>query len=186
MENTFGFIVMDEELCLFATLRGDERTVLRRLEVDLDHRNEAEANAGPLRTARLRLERLHNYRRRVGEIARELFLEGEFPNIRGLVLASTPKMKLSRDHMDSRLQHVILLEHSRLGDERQAHLEQAIGASIGTIAKCLENGRLRIKLHRELLRSRRVRRARVLAPAVPTLKADIGIKSSSRERVILE
>lgn len=64
-----------------------------------------------LRFARLRLEKRHNYVRKVAETATQLFITNDRPNIAGLVLAGSAefKNKLSgSDIFDPRLHDIVI------------------------------------------------------------------------------
>ncbi len=64
-----------------------------------------------LRFARLRMEKRHNYVRKVAEVATTLFITNDKPNVSGLVLAGSAdfKTELSQSDMfDQRLQAKII------------------------------------------------------------------------------
>lgn len=64
-----------------------------------------------LRFARLRMEKRHNYVRKVAEVAVTLYLPGDKPNIAGLILAGSAdfKTELSQSDMfDQRLQAKVI------------------------------------------------------------------------------
>lgn len=64
-----------------------------------------------LRFARLRMEKRHNYVRKVAEVAVTLYLPGDKPNIAGLILAGSAdfKTELSQSDMfDQRLQGKVI------------------------------------------------------------------------------
>jgi peptide chain release factor subunit 1 len=69
----FGFIVMDGNGTLFGTLSGNTRTVLHKITVDLPKKH-GRGGQSALRFARLRLEKRHNYLRRVAELSVQLFI----------------------------------------------------------------------------------------------------------------
>jgi len=64
-DEAFGFIVMDDKGCLCGTVQGSAREVLHKFSVDLLKKHGQSA----LRFARLRLEKRHNYVRKVAELA---------------------------------------------------------------------------------------------------------------------
>jgi peptide chain release factor subunit 1 len=90
-----------------------------------------------VRFARLRVEKRHNYVRKVAEMATQMFIQGDKPNITGLILAGSADFKtvLSQSDMfDVRLQPLILqLVDVSYGGE--AGFNQAIELS----AECLGN-----------------------------------------------
>jgi len=53
-----------------------------------------------LRFARLRMEKRHNYVRKVAEVAVTLFLPGDKPNIAGLILAGSADFKTELSQSD--------------------------------------------------------------------------------------
>lgn len=64
-----------------------------------------------MRFARLRLEKRHNYVRKVAEMTTQFFISGDKPNVTGLVLAGSADFKNelnSSDLFDQRLMPIIL------------------------------------------------------------------------------
>ena len=109
-DNKFGFIVMDGNGALFGTLSGNTRDVLHKFTVDLPKKH-GRGGQSAMRFARLRLEKRHNYLRKVAETAVQLFISSDRPNITGLIIAGSAdfKTELSQSDMfDQRLQAVIL------------------------------------------------------------------------------
>ena len=62
--NRYGFIVMDGNGSLFGTLSGNTRDVLHKFTVELPKKH-GRGGQSALRFARLRLEKRHNYVRKV-------------------------------------------------------------------------------------------------------------------------
>ena len=109
-DNKFGFIVMDGNGALFGTLCGNTRDILHKFTVDLPKKH-GRGGQSALRFARLRLEKRHNYVRKVAETAVQLYISQDRPNIEGLILAGSAdfKTELSQSDMfDPRLQSKIL------------------------------------------------------------------------------
>lgn len=109
-DNKFGFIVMDGNGALFGTLQGNTRDVLHKFSVDLPKKH-GRGGQSALRFARLRMEKRHNYVRKVAETAVQLFISNDKPNIAGLVLAGSAdfKTELSQSDMfDPRLQGKVI------------------------------------------------------------------------------
>jgi len=109
-DNKFGFIVMDGNGALFGTLSGNTREVLHKFTVDLPKKH-GRGGQSALRFARLRMEKRHNYVRKVAEVAVTLFISNDKPNIAGLVLAGSAdfKTELSQSDMfDPRLQAKVI------------------------------------------------------------------------------
>ncbi|KAG1692945.1 Eukaryotic peptide chain release factor subunit 1 [Nymphon striatum] len=109
-DNKFGFIVMDGNGALFGTLQGNTRDVLHKFTVDLPKKH-GRGGQSALRFARLRMEKRHNYVRKVAEVATQLYITNDKPNVAGLILAGSAdfKTELSQSDMfDSRLQPKVL------------------------------------------------------------------------------
>ena len=88
----FGFIIMDGNGCLYATLQGNTRNVLHKFTVDLPKKH-GRGGQSALRFARLRLEKRHNYVRKVAEMAVTFFITDNKCNVAGLVLAGSADFK---------------------------------------------------------------------------------------------
>jgi len=135
-DNKFGFIVMDGNGALFGTLQGNTRDVLHKFTVDLPKKH-GRGGQSALRFARLRLEKRHNYVRKVAETASQLFIANDRPNVAGLVLAGSAdfKTELSQsDIFDPRLQcKVIKLVDVSYGGEN------GFNQAIELAAECLAN-----------------------------------------------
>lgn len=109
-DQTFGFIVMDGSCTLFGTLSGNNRVVKQIITVDLPKKH-GRGGQSALRFARLRLEKRHNYLRKVAELATVHFITNDVPNVKGLVLAGLSLFKndLSKsDLFDPRLSKVVV------------------------------------------------------------------------------
>lgn len=109
-DSKFGFIVMDGNGALFGTLSGNTRDVLHKFTVDLPKKH-GRGGQSALRFARLRMEKRHNYVRKVAEVAVTLFISNDKPNVAGLVLAGSADFKNElgqSDMFDPRLQARIL------------------------------------------------------------------------------
>lgn len=110
-DEKFGFIVMDGNGCLFGTLQGNHRTVVHKFGVELPKKH-GRGGQSALRFARLRLEKRHNYVRKVAELSKSLFIpDGTVPNVAGIILAGSAdfKQELSRsDLFDPRLLKIVI------------------------------------------------------------------------------
>merc|ERR1712194_990834 len=87
-DDKFGFIVMDGNGSLFGTVAGNHREVLHKFSVELPKKH-GRGGQSALRFARLRLEKRHNYVRKVSEIATQVFISDAKPNIQGLIVAGS-------------------------------------------------------------------------------------------------
>lgn len=109
-DDVFGFIVMDGNGCLYATLQGNTRTVLHRFTVDLPKKH-GRGGQSALRFARLRLEKRHNYVRKCAECAVQFFISDNKCNVAGLILAGSADFKqdlLQSELFDPRLVKAVI------------------------------------------------------------------------------
>jgi len=72
-DEKFGFIVMDGNGALFGDLAGNTRRVIRKFTVDLPKKH-GRGGQSALRFQRLRLEKRHNFIRKVAETAVDCFI----------------------------------------------------------------------------------------------------------------
>jgi peptide chain release factor subunit 1 len=135
-DEAFGFIVMDGNGCLYGTVQGSQREVLHKFTVDLPKKH-GRGGQSALRFARLRLEKRHNYVRKVAELATQLFVpDGQKPNVQGVVLAGSADFKselMRSDLFDPRLAKIVvkMVDVSYGGDQG---FNQAIEMSADTLA----------------------------------------------------
>lgn len=109
-DDKFGFIVMDGSGCLFGTLSGNSREVLHKITVDLPKKH-GRGGQSALRFARLRIEKRHNYVRKVAELATQFFVNVDRPSVTGLILAGLADFKneLAESEMfDLRLKQIVV------------------------------------------------------------------------------
>jgi len=144
-DQKFGFIIMDGNGSLFGTLQGNTREILYQFGVDLPKKH-GRGGQSALRFARLRMEKRHNYIRRVGEHAVQHFITNDKVNVTGLVLAGSAEFKKElsmSDLLDGRLQAKILkIVDVAYGGENG--FNQAIELSLDTLqdVKFLKEKRL--------------------------------------------
>jgi len=108
-DEKFGFIVMDGNGSLYGTLQGNNREVLHKFSVDLPKKH-GRGGQSALRFARLRMEKRHNYVRKVAELAVQMFITADKPNVSGLVLAGSADFKSelqTSDMFDQRLAYLL-------------------------------------------------------------------------------
>merc|ERR1719311_1566168 len=91
-DDKFGFLIMDGNGALYGTLQGNHREVLHKFSVDLPKKH-GRGGQSALRFARLRLEKRHNFVRKVGELCTQMFITNDAPNIAGLVVAGSADFK---------------------------------------------------------------------------------------------
>jgi len=109
-DDKFGFLIMDGNGALYGTLQGNHREVLHKFSVALPKKH-GRGGQSALRFARLRLEKRHNFVRKVGELCTQMFITNDAPNITGLVVAGSAEFKqdLTRsDLFDPRLEKVLI------------------------------------------------------------------------------
>jgi peptide chain release factor subunit 1 len=109
-DEKFGFIIMDGNGSLYGTLQGNNRDVLHKFSVDLPKKH-GRGGQSALRFARLRMEKRHNYVRKVAELAVQMFITADKPNVSGLVLAGSADFKSelhTSDLFDQRLARIVI------------------------------------------------------------------------------
>ena len=109
-DTKFGFIIVDGSGALFGTVSGNTREVLQKFTVDLPKKH-GRGGQSSVRFGRLRMEKRHNYVRKVAETATQVFISNDRPTISGLVLAGSADFKTElgqSDMFDQRLQRIIL------------------------------------------------------------------------------
>lgn len=98
-DDVFGFIVMDGNGALFGTLQGNTREILARFGVDLPKKH-GRGGQSAMRFARLRMEKRHNYVRKVAETAVQMFIANDKVTVAGLVLAGSADFKTELGESD--------------------------------------------------------------------------------------
>jgi len=109
-DDKFGFIVMDGNGCLYGTLAGNTREILHKFTVDLPKKH-GRGGQSALRFARLRMEKRHNYVRKVAEMAVQFFITDNKVNVAGIVLAGSADFKTElqqSDLFDQRLARAVI------------------------------------------------------------------------------
>lgn len=115
-DSRFGFIVMDGNGALFGVLSGSSREVVHKFSVELPKKH-GRGGQSALRFARLRLEKRHNYVRKVAETAHSVFIQqasaggGNAVNVEGIILAGSADFKnelSTSELLDKRLQCKIM------------------------------------------------------------------------------
>lgn len=111
-DSKFGFIVMDGNGTLFGTLSGNTREILYKFAVDLPKKH-GRGGQSALRFARLRLEKRHNYLRKVAECCTQYFINQSEnkPTCAGLILSGLADFKndlFNSDLFDPRLKKIVV------------------------------------------------------------------------------
>merc|ERR1711966_123716 len=87
-DDKFGFIIMDGNGTLFGTLSGNTREIIHKVSVELPKKH-GRGGQSALRFARLRMEKRHNYVRKVAEHAAQLLITDDKVNCTGIILAGS-------------------------------------------------------------------------------------------------
>ena len=106
----FGFLIMDGNGSLLGLLQGNTKIILNQFKVDLPKKHSKGGQSAP-RFGRLRLERRHNYLRKVSEALTNAFISNDVPNIKGLILAGSAEFKndlQKSDLFDQRLANIVI------------------------------------------------------------------------------
>lgn len=130
----YGFIVMDGNGTLFGKVQGATREVLHKFSVHLPNKH-SRGGQSAQRFSRLRLEKRHNYVRRVAELATKFFIFDDRPNVKGVVLAGSADFKvelLNSSVFDKRLQSIVL-KTVDISHGGESGFEQAITMSVDAI-----------------------------------------------------
>lgn len=109
-DDKFGFIVIDGNGVLFATLQGNTKEVIQRMPVQLPKKH-GRGGQSAVRFARLREEKRHLYIVKCCEMAKQHFISDDKPNVRGIVIAGSADLKFvmqQSDHFEPRLKDRII------------------------------------------------------------------------------
>ncbi|KAJ2813255.1 translation termination factor eRF1 [Coemansia furcata] len=91
-DSSFGFIVIDGNGCLFGQVTGNTRKVIRQFTVDLPKKH-GRGGQSAARFGRLRMEKRHNYIRKVSEEAVNAFIANDKVTETGIVVAGSAEFK---------------------------------------------------------------------------------------------
>lgn len=135
-DTKFGFIIMDGNGALFGTLQGNTREIITKFNVELPKKH-GRGGQSSVRFARLRMEKRHNYLRKVAETAVTCFITNDKVNVCGLVLAGSADFKTElngSDMFDPRLQVKVL----KIVDVSYGN-ESGFNQAIELASDCLQN-----------------------------------------------
>jgi len=127
---------MDGNCALFGTLQGNTRDIITKFTVDLPKKH-GRGGQSSVRFARLRMEKRHNYLRKVAEVSVQCFITNDKANVAGIVLAGSADFKTElgqSDMFDQRLQAKIL----KVVDVSYG-AENGFNQAIELAADCLQN-----------------------------------------------
>lgn len=133
-DRKFGFIIIDGQGTLFATVAGSVKERLGQITVELPKKH-GRGGQSKNRFGRIRMERRHNYVRKVSELATQYFISNDRPNVAGLVLAGSAEFKdvlAESELLDPRLRAVILqtVDIAHPGDMGLNQAIELAGASL--------------------------------------------------------
>ena len=109
-DEKFGFIIIDGNGILFATLQGSNKTVLQRMSVELPKKH-GRGGQSAMRFARLRLEKRAAYVLKCCEMAVQNFITDNVVNVKGIVVGGSAQLKFEMtndERFDKRLSACIL------------------------------------------------------------------------------
>jgi len=109
-DQKYGFIIMDGHGTMYGSLSGNTRTIIHKFTVDLPKKH-GKGGQSAQRFARLRMEKRHNYVRKVAEHAVSHFITNDKVNCQGIVLAGSADFKTELDRselFDPRLRAKVL------------------------------------------------------------------------------
>eukprot|EP00917_Polyrhabdina_sp_WS-2016_P009710 GHVP01021387.1.p1 GENE.GHVP01021387.1~~GHVP01021387.1.p1 ORF type:complete len:408 (+),score=87.26 GHVP01021387.1:392-1615(+) len=134
-EDKFGVVVVDGHGALFGTVAGNTKEILRKFTVDLPKKH-GRGGQSSARFGRLRLEKRHNYVRKVSETMNSLYLTAEKVNVKGLILAGSADFKTDislSEILDGRIREkIISIVDVACGGENG--LNKAIELSAGVLS----------------------------------------------------
>jgi peptide chain release factor subunit 1 len=133
-DQKFGFIIVDGSGALYALLAGENKEILSKISVDLPKKHRKGGQSAQ-RFGRIRLEKRHRYLTKVSDLATQVFITNDLPNVDGLILAGSSVFKndiIKNDLLDYRLRPLIknIIDINYGGEYG---LEQAILLSKDTI-----------------------------------------------------
>lgn len=134
-DDKFGFIIVDGSGVMYATVSGSLKERLGGFTVELPKKH-GRGGQSKNRFARIRMERRHNYLRKVAEAATGYFITNDRPNVMGIVLGGSADFKdllYESELFDPRLKErvVKVVDIAHAGD---VGLNQAIDMSADALS----------------------------------------------------
>ena len=129
-DQSYGFIIVDGNGCLFATLSGNTKNILQHFPVQLQSKTRRGGQSA-LRFSRLRNEQRHNYRLKIAELAVKHFIKEDKINVLGIIIGGCAEFKntlIAKDFLDPRLMDK-LINICDLGYGGEIGLQQCIEMS---------------------------------------------------------
>ena len=132
-KDAVGFIIVDGNGCLIAAIKGTERSILSKFEVNLPKKH-GRGGQSANRFARLGQEARHEYLKKVADSAFTAFKDRQ---IDSLVIAGSAELKhkLSKNYLDKALSDKIIAVVD-VAYGFNAGLEEAVGRVSDKIADC--------------------------------------------------
>ena len=134
-EDKFGFIIIDGNGTVFATLQGNNKVILQEIHVMLPKKH-GRGGQSAARFGRIRLEKRLQYMKKVGELATRHFISDNAVNVKGLILGGSANFKADLEKseiLDDRLKKSVLsLVDVSYGGENG--LNEAIQLSAGVLS----------------------------------------------------
>lgn len=109
-DQSYGFIIVDGNGCLFATLSGNTKNILQHFEVNLMTKSRRGGQSA-LRFSRLRDEQRHNYSLKISEYANKHFICDDKISVEGIIIAGASEFKntlIAKDFLDDRLMNKVI------------------------------------------------------------------------------
>jgi len=152
-DQKFGFIVVDGNGALFGLVEGNHRETIQKITVELPKKHR-KGGQSSVRFARLRVEKRHNYLRKVAELANSHFISNDMPNVKGLVLAGSADFKNElngSDIFDKRLQPIVVkIVDVSYGGENGFNQAITLAADALTNVKFVEEKKIISKFFEEI------------------------------------
>ena len=109
-DEKFGFIIIDGNGVLYATLQGSNKVIIQRMPVQLPKKH-GRGGQSAVRFARLREEKRQLYTTKCCELAVQHFISDDRPNVKGIVIGGSAQLKMdmqNSEHFDKRLKEIII------------------------------------------------------------------------------
>lgn len=98
--DTYGFIIIDGNGILLATVCGNQKNTVFSTTVDLPKKH-GRGGQSAVRFARLRLEARHNYLMKSNEQVKKAFTKDNVPTVKGIILAGSADLKIKLTNLES-------------------------------------------------------------------------------------
>ena len=120
----YGFIILNGNGCLFASVQGDQKKILTKYTVNLPKKHNKGGQSAQ-RYGRIRLESRHQYLKKCAELSVSHFINENVCNVKGIILAGSSEFKntfATLDFLDQRLREKIInIIDIEYGMERGLH-----------------------------------------------------------------